>query len=151
MATRGEEMLRERFPVVAPIQVRFRDMDAMGHVNNAVYLTYLEMGRMAYYMALFGPEVSPRDFNFILARVEVDFRSPVHLGEEIFVGTRVERVGNRSFHFAYEIREGKSGRLVAEARSVQVMYDYQKQRPMDAIPEEFLARLEALERRRLRS
>ena len=150
MATRGEEMLREKFPVITPIQVRFRDMDAMGHVNNAVYLTYLEMGRIAYYTTLFGPNVSARDFNFILAHVEVDFRSPVHLGEEIFIGTRVERVGNQSFHFTYEIREGATGRLVAEAKSVQVMYDYQRQQTMSAIPEEFVARLEALEGRPLR-
>jgi len=150
MATRGEDILREKFPVVTPIQVRFRDMDAMGHVNNAVYLTYLEMGRIAYYTTLMGPNISARDFNFILARVEVDFRSPVHLGEEIFIGTRVERIGNRSFHFAYEIREGATGRLVAEAKSVQVMYDYQQQKPMSSLPESFVARLEALEGRPLR-
>jgi len=127
-------------------------MDAMGHVNNAVYLTYLEMGRIAYYTALFGSEgLSARKFNFILAHVEVDFRSPVYLGESIFVGTRVERVGNRSFHFAYEIREGESGRLVVEAKSVQVMYDYRNQRPLRGIPEEFLTRLESLEGRPLRT
>ncbi len=141
---KGEKILRERFPVVTSVQVRFRDLDAMGHVNNAVYLTYLEMGRMAYYTTLMGPRPEPRDFNFILARVEIDFRSPIHLGEEVYVGVRLTRVGRRSFHFAYELREGATGRLLAEATSVQVMYDYEKKTPID-IPPDFYARIKALE------
>lgn len=143
----GEAMLRERFRVVVPVQVRFRDLDAMGHVNNAVYLTYLEMGRLAYYRELMGLQ-DPKDFNFILAHLSIDFRSPVVLGETVYVGIRVTRVGNKSFHFAYELREGASGRLVAEATSVQVMYDYRRQTTMPVSPE-FRQRLEAFEGRPL--
>ena len=143
----GEATLRGRFRVVVPVQVRFRDLDAMGHVNNAVYLTYLEMGRLAYYRELMGLQ-DPKDFNFILAHVSIDFRSPVVLGETVYVGIRVTRVGSKSFHFAYELREGASGRLVAEATSVQVMYDYQRQTTMPVSPE-FRRRLEAFEGRPL--
>ena len=142
-------MLREKFRVVVPVQVRFRDLDAMGHVNNAVFLTYLEIGRMVYYRELMGL-TRPQEFNFILARMEIDFRSPIELGDSVFVGIRVSRVGNKSFHFEYEIREGESGRLVAEATSVQVMYDY-RQRTTIPVSPEFLARLEAFEGRPLRT
>lgn len=145
MTQPGEAMLRERFRVVVPVQVRFRDLDAMGHVNNAVYLTYLEMGRLAYYRELMGL-THPKDFNFILAHVSIDFRSPVVLGETVYVGLSVTRVGRRSFEFTYELREGASGRLVAEATSVQVMYDYQRQTPIP-VPDEFRRRLEAFEGR----
>lgn len=145
MTQRGEAILRERFRVVEPVQVRFRDLDAMGHVNNAVYLTYLEMGRLAYYRELMGLK-RPSDFNFILAHVSIDFRSPVALGETVYVGVRVTRVGRKSFQFAYELREGESARLIAEATSVQVMYDYQHQKPVP-IPDEFRRRLEAFEGR----
>lgn len=143
MSRKGEEILRERFRFIQPIQVRFRDMDAMGHVNNAVYLTYLEMARVGYYRNLFGL-TRPGDFPFILARVEIDFRSPVLLGEEILVGIRVSSVGNKSFHFEYEIRETETGRLVAEAKSVQVMYDYRKGATMP-VPDDFRKRLEEFE------
>ncbi len=131
----GEALLKDRFRVIVPIQVRFRDLDAMGHVNNAVYLSYLEMGRVAYYKALTGA-ADPQNFNFILAHAEIDFRSPIHLNEEILVGVSIVHIGRKSFHFAYEIREAKTGRLVAEARSVQAMYDYQRNTTM-LIPDEF--------------
>ncbi len=143
---RGEHILRQHYPVVTNIQVRFRDLDAMGHVNNAVYLTYLEMARVAYYTTLMGPRISPRDFNFILAHVEIDFRSPIHLDETVYIGIRLTRIGRTSFHFAYELREGESGRLLAEATSVQVLYDYERQRPIE-IPPEFIQRVNALEKK----
>ncbi len=133
--------LMTRFPLVVPVQVRFRDLDALGHVNNAVYLSYLEMARVAYVQSRFGLS-HPRDFSFILARVEIDYKSPVTLGERLVVGIGVAHVGKRSFRFAYEIREASSGRLVAQAETVQVMYDYQAQKPV-AIPEEVRRVLEA--------
>ncbi len=137
----GEEVLAQQFPLVVPVQVRFRDLDALGHVNNAVYLSYLEMARVAYVQSRFGLS-HPRDFSFILARVEIDYKSPVTLGERLMVGIGVAHVGKRSFRFAYEIREASSGRLVAQAETVQVMYDYQAQKPV-AIPEEVRRVLEA--------
>ncbi len=137
----GEEVLAQQFPLVVPVQVRFRDLDALGHVNNAVYLSYLEMARVAYVQSRFGLS-HPRDFSFILARVEIDYKSPVTLGERLVVGIGVAHVGKRSFRFAYEIREASSGRLVAQAETVQVMYDYQAQKPV-AIPEEVRRVLEA--------
>ncbi len=145
--SKGEAILQEKFRYIQPVQVRFRDMDAMGHVNNAVYLTYLEMARVGYYHHLFGLS-KPEDFPFILARVEIDFRSPLVLGEELLVGIRVSRVGNKSFHFEYELREGKTGRLLAEATSVQVMYDYRTQQTMP-VPPEFRRKLEEFEGRPL--
>jgi acyl-CoA thioester hydrolase len=94
-------------------RVRFRDCDAMGHVNNAVYSTYLEEARIDVVGSLDA---------FILARVEIDFRAELHAGEEIETRTRVGRIGTKSFDLEHEIRSGE--RLVAEARSVLVGYDY---------------------------
>jgi len=131
------------FPVVVPIVVRFRDLDALGHVNNAVYLTYFEMARVAYYQALVGLR-SLDDFDFILAEVTCRYRSPAWLGETLLVGIRIPSMGRKSFVFEYEIRDQASGRLVAEGRSVQVMYDYQARRSKP-IPDDFVAKVEALE------
>jgi acyl-CoA thioester hydrolase len=98
--------------------VRFRDLDAKGHVNNAVYLTYLESARIA-----FVADASAEEFEFIVARIEIDFRAPLELGETVEIGVRAARFGTKSFDLEYELRAG--GRLVAEATSVCVGYDYE--------------------------
>jgi acyl-CoA thioester hydrolase len=101
------------FPHVHRDTVRFRDCDAMGHVNNAVYSTYLEEARIGVLGDL---------IDFILARVEIDFRSELRAGEEIEVRTRCSRIGSKSLELEHEIHA--DGRLAAEAKSVLVGYDY---------------------------
>jgi acyl-CoA thioester hydrolase len=108
------------FPFVFREDVRFRDLDGMGHVNNAVFLTYMESARIAY-LASLGAGSNPQEA-LILARLEVDFRSPIALGERVEVGVRPGRLGTKSFELEYEVRA--DGRLAAEATSVLVGYDY---------------------------
>jgi acyl-CoA thioester hydrolase len=103
------------YPFVHSERVRFRDCDAMGHVNNAVFSTYLEESRIGVLGGLNA---------FILARVEIDFRSEVRMGEEVEVQTSCSRIGTRSFDLEHVITAG--GRVVAEAKSVLVSYDYER-------------------------
>jgi acyl-CoA thioester hydrolase len=110
------------FRVHCPIEVRFRDCDAMGHVNNAVYLTYLEQARFAYWNAADIGRLAG-EVSYIIARVEIDFRAPATTGQMLDVAIAVTGLGRTSFSMAYEIRDGE-GRLVATAKSVQVAYDY---------------------------
>ncbi|MDX6512944.1 MAG: acyl-CoA thioester hydrolase [Gaiellaceae bacterium] len=109
------------FPFVHRDNVRFRDVDAFGHVNNAVYATYLEDARNAYLFEL-GLVRSIADIRMILARQEIDFRSQVDVGEAIEVGVRPTRFGTKSFDLEYEIHA--AGRLAATAKSVIVAFDY---------------------------
>jgi acyl-CoA thioester hydrolase len=105
--------------------VRFRDLDGMGHVNNAVFSTYLEQARLAWFsQERFGAVDELPLGDVILARTEIDFRSPVQAGETVEVAVRPARVGTKSFELAYELRA--AGRLVAEAKSVLVGYDYRR-------------------------
>jgi acyl-CoA thioester hydrolase len=108
------------FPYVFREDVRFRDLDGMGHVNNAVFLTYMESARIEYLSTL-GAGPNPQG-SLILARMEVDFRSPISMGERVEVGVRPARLGTKSFELEYEVRA--DGRLAAEGRSVLVGYDY---------------------------
>ncbi len=133
--------------VVAPLRPRFRDTDAMGHINNAVYVTYLEVARQEYWRAFRG-EADYRVVPFILARVEVDFVSEALLRETLELCIRCPYVGGKSFGFDYEIREQSSQRLVVRARSVQVFYDYAAKRSVPC-PPEMRARLETFEGRPL--
>jgi acyl-CoA thioester hydrolase len=113
------------FKLRVPIQIRFRDTDAMGHVNNAVFLTYLELARMKYWEQITGAKDYSR-VDFILASAEIDFRSPLKLGEEVAVHTRVSALSRSSFAMEYRVVAGKAERLVAEASTVQACYDYEK-------------------------
>lgn len=120
------------------IEVRFRDCDGLGHVNNAVYLTYLEQARFAHWQRLTGTTGIPR--SFIVARVECDYRAPATAGDRLIVRLSVAAVGNSSFTFDYEIVNGRTREVVAAARTVQVMYDYAAGRPIP-LPDDIRARL----------
>jgi len=126
------EAKAEGYSLAVPVEVRFRDMDSMGHANNAVYLTYFENARIAYWRAVPGVR-SRRNLDYILARAECDFRSPVTLDDELFCHIRVAWFGRTSFAFEYLLRDERTGRVAAEGRTVQVMYDYaaRKAEPLD--------------------
>jgi acyl-CoA thioester hydrolase len=126
-----------RFSV--PVDVRFRDLDAIGHVNNAVYLTYLEQARLAYWTKVSGL-ADVRSVDIILARVEIDYRSPVVLGESIEVSVRCASLRRSSCTLDLRLTERGSGRLVAEAQNVVVYFDYAAGRSR-LIPEELRARI----------
>ena len=137
----------ERWTIVSPLRPRFRDTDAMGHINNAVYVTYLEVARQEYWRA-FKRDEDYRVVPFILARVEIDFRSEALVRESLELCIRCSHVGTKSFGFEYLIREEQSHRVVAEARTVQVCYDYVAKASM-RVPEDLRAHLEAFEGRSL--
>jgi acyl-CoA thioester hydrolase len=129
------------FRLEVPVTVRFRDIDSFGHVNNAVYFTYCEIARNAYWTTLFGAR-RQRQAHFIIARAELDYRSQASDEHNLLVGIRVPSVGYTSFDFQYAILEEGSRRLVAEGRSVQVTFDYQMNRkvPMpDPVKDRILA------------
>jgi acyl-CoA thioester hydrolase len=124
------------------IEVRFRDCDAMGHVNHAVYLTYLEQARWKWWQQ-FVRDAPAAEASIILARAECDFRAPATFGEVLEVRVAVTRVGRTSFGCAYEIVRVADARLIAEARTVQVTYDYSRGTPIP-IPNQLRAELERL-------
>jgi acyl-CoA thioester hydrolase len=123
------------------LSVRFRDCDAMGHVNHAVYLTYFEQGRLTFWRELTGTP-SPHT-PVIIARAECDYRAPAHFGDELEVRVAVGEIGRSSFTLRYEIAHGVSGQLIASGKTVMVSYDYQKNAsiPLPAPTRELLSRM----------
>jgi acyl-CoA thioester hydrolase len=122
-------MTDDLFRFSTTLEVRWRDLDPMGHVNNAVYLTYLEQARVHYLREVGVVWTNPSGIGFILAQASCQFKSPLELGERVTIHTRVSQLRNSSFVFEYRT-EGQDGRLVATARTVQVCYDYQAQHPI---------------------
>ena len=130
------------------VQVRFNDCDPLGHANNAVYLTYLEQARFTLWRAQLGyvakaaASTGSRGVGFILARAEIDFRAQVRYGDELDVCVRLAGIGRSSFTYEYEVVDASAGHVVAEARTVQVWFDYDANKPV-AIDAETRARLAA--------
>jgi acyl-CoA thioester hydrolase len=104
------------------IEIRWRDMDAYRHVNNAVYLTYLEEVRDEWLSAVLEGDESVWDF--VLAHVSIDFRSELRQSDDrVVVQCRLERIGNSSVRTREEIRK-LDGQLAAEAEAVLVAREF---------------------------
>ena len=125
---------RSRFRFILPVEVRFSDLDALAHVNNAVFLTYMESARIAYWMKVTGRS-DLRTLDIILARTEIDYRAPVGYGESLEVGVRCASLRRSSFVLEFAVWERSSARLVAEARKVLVHYNYAAQQSRPLPPE----------------
>jgi acyl-CoA thioester hydrolase len=122
-------------------EVEFRDLDGLGHVNNAVYLSYLESAKVAYFRKVVGAD-DLADLG-IVADVKIAYRSPAFFAETLAIGVRVRDVGTKSLVFEFEVR-GADGRLVAEASSVHVTFDYATREAIP-VPDEWRRRIEAHE------
>lgn len=108
------------------IDVRFRDIDSMGHVNNAVFFTYFEEGRKAFLHTLFNI-MHPEDYNFILAHINCDFLRPVKLDDSIMLQLWVGEIGEKRFDLKYSLVNSTDESIIyAKGQSVQVFFDYKK-------------------------
>lgn len=110
------------------VEVPYGDIDAMGHLNNVVYLRYLEWARQKYWLAMRG-SMDFLDIDFVVARCEIDYRSSSYMGDVLEIEIHVSRMGGSSFDFSYRMT-GADGRLVAEATTTQVCYDWRVKRKM---------------------
>jgi acyl-CoA thioester hydrolase len=115
------------------LTVRFRDCDAMGHVNHAVYFTYFEQCRFAVWKHLGGGSGMP-GAGTIMVHAECDYRAPAFVHDELEIAVRLTAIGRSSFTFEYEITNVTSGQSVAVGRTVNVTYDYAANRTI-AIPD----------------
>jgi acyl-CoA thioester hydrolase len=108
------------------IHVRFSDMDAFGHVNNAVYLTYFEIARSDYWREIVGWDWN--EIGIILGRSEIDYKKPITLDDQIACYVRTSRVGNSSFDVEYilvKIKDGKE-EICTTGKTVCISYNYKE-------------------------
>jgi acyl-CoA thioester hydrolase len=142
-----------------PIQIRFKDTDQMGHVNNANFFTYIETARISYFNEALGSSVEWRKQDgVILARVEIDYRRPILFEDNICVYTRCSRIGTKSLDLNWVIAENTTqlpfnpeknkASIFAEGTSVLVAFDYTQQKSV-VIPAERKKKLEAFEQIKL--
>jgi acyl-CoA thioester hydrolase len=110
------------YPFVHWLDVRFRDLDSLGHVNNAVYATYLESARIDFYQHLTGLPLE--ELNIILAELTISYKAPAYFNDRLAIGVRVGSFGTKSFTMEYAIARAADEALIASGRSVLVTYDY---------------------------
>lgn len=132
----------DEFRYVTEVPVRFRDIDPMDHVNNAIYVTYVEQARAEYYEDVIGLTLGEADT--VLAHLEVDYVEPIELGEVVEVRMRTEELGTSSIPMTYELRV--DGDVVATAETIQVAFDRGTGESVP-VPDAWRERIESFERR----
>jgi acyl-CoA thioester hydrolase len=138
------------------IVVRFADTDAMGHVNNAKYLTYCEIARIRYWTDITGEPIAlgtEGAESLILAEARITYRAPAFHGEVVTVESRATRIGRSSFTLEHRLLacvKGEPPRLVAVSESILVRYDYASAHPV-ALSDAHVAAIEAFEGRAIRA
>lgn len=128
-----------------PIEVRYGDLDPQGHLNNARYLTYMEQARINYLRQLgLWRGDSFFDIGIIMADFHITYLAPVYFGQQVQVGAKVTRMGNKSMEMHYTLEDTATGKELAKAYGVLVAYDY-KQAQSIPIPAEWRLAIAAFE------
>ncbi len=129
-----------------PIEVRYGDLDPQGHVNNAKYLTFFEQVRVQYmiHLGLYAQDQSFKKVGVIVADVHIAFLAPIYYGDDVKVGVRISKLGNKSITTEQAIVNNASGQEMAKGEVVTVAFDYQSEKTI-SIPEEWRNKIKAFE------
>lgn len=117
------EIKEEIFKHTLPIQIRFNDIDAVGHINNNEYFSYFDLGKTIYFDNLKASTVSWTEGFIVIAHIETDFYSPIYYREAIVVDTKITKVGNKSVTMLQQIRNVKTDEIKCRCKSIIVAYD----------------------------
>ena len=124
------------------IHVRFRDIDFMGHVNNAVFFTYFEMGRVAFHLDHISKSIDKESLSFIMAHASCDYIKPIVIGTNLVLHMGTNNIGTKSFQYVYLLADADDESIqYAKGESVQVCYDYDRNISIE-IPPDFRKVLE---------
>lgn len=127
------------------VQIRFNDIDLLGHVNNATIQEYFDLGRMYYIHDVFGDELFKGHFRLIIASINTDFLLPVFLREHIEVKTAIYHIGTKSLKMEQHLVDTKNHALKAVCQSVMVGFDKKSHQPIE-IKDEWRALIAKKER-----
>ncbi len=116
------------------LEMRFTDLDMMGHVNNAMYFTYMEIGRTKYWTQAI--QWDWKKTGVVIGQASISYLKPLHLGDKISIYVRTSRIGNTSFDLEYMMVKTVNGEEVicSKGKTVCVVYDYESKSPV-AIPD----------------
>lgn len=112
--------IRYPFKHRMPLQIRFNDIDTLGHVNNSVYFQFFDLGKSAYFNEVRGANIDWNKVDIVVANINCDFVAPIFFNEKIEVCTQVDRLGDKSFRMIQAITgaDGKSVKCVCATTMV---------------------------------
>ena len=135
------------FKFYVPIGVRYGDLDPQWHVNNSRFLTYMEHARLEYLQHLgFFDGKSFLDYRLIIADVHVSYKAPIELGQPVRVGTRTQKIGNKSITFEYVVEDDSGSQVFATGEVVGVCYNFRSHHTLP-VPAEWRRRIAEFEGR----
>jgi acyl-CoA thioester hydrolase len=126
------------------IQIRFGDIDIMGHVNNGVQLSYLDVGRLDYFEQVYGQTINWNDAALIVAHLEIDYLSPILLKDQIEVHTNIHKIGTKSVGITQTIVDRVTGEIKTQTTQVMVAFS-QKLGQSIEVPETLKIRIREFE------
>ena len=132
------------FKHIKKIQIRFGDIDLMGHANNGVQLSYLDLARMDYFQQVYGQVIDWNDSALIVAHLEIDYLSSITLNDKIEVHTKIHRIGNKSVGLYQNIVDSVTGEIKTKTSQVMVAYS-QKLGESIPVPETLKIRIREFE------
>ncbi len=129
-----------------PVQLRFKDGDVMGHVNNANHFTYFELARIHYFRDVVRKDINWNKEGIILARMVIDYKNPLLINDEVYAYTKCSRLGNKSFDLEYMLVafKGNQETEIATGVSTLVCYNYEIKESVE-IPDEWRKKLSAFD------
>jgi acyl-CoA thioester hydrolase len=131
-----------------PIQLRFNDVDKFGHINNTVYLTYYDLGKLEYFSESC-PAINAEEYGIIIAHIEIDFLSQILASSTIAVQTAVTEIGHKSMTLVQQVIDRNSNEVKCYCKSVIVAFDLATHETV-AIPEEWKDSICVYEQKELR-
>jgi acyl-CoA thioester hydrolase len=123
------------FKHITPIQLRFNDFDALGHVNNSVYLSFFDLGKTSYFMQVLPDVQLNREVGIVIADIHVSFLLPVYPGENVAVETAVFEVGNKSFKLYQQLIDLDTNEVKCICKTVMVCFDAKTKSTRQILPE----------------
>lgn len=131
-----------------PLQIRFNDIDLLGHLNNAVYIQFFDLGKSRYFQDVMPECVDWRHINIVVANINCDFFAPTYITEPIAVLTTITHMGEKSFALEQRIVNSDNGEVKCIAKTIMVGFDMTtgKSAPIDP---KWVEALERYEQRKL--
>lgn len=124
------EIPHETFKASIPIQIRFNDIDALGHINNNAYFSYFDLGKTTYFEDIKPHYVDWVEGLIVVAHIEVDFISPIYYREKIVVESKIIKLGEKSGVFLQQIRSVKNNEVKCRCKTIFVTYNASTQSSM---------------------
>ncbi len=133
-----------------PVQIRFSDIDMLGHLNNNVYLTFMDLAKINYFSTIHGAPITAPELCLVVVNINCDFLSPSFMGDNLEVWTRTVSIGHRSFHLEQRIVDRNTGITKCIGRTIMAGYDPATAKGADLSPS-WVKETEVFEQRKLRN